>query len=137
MAYNWNFGDSISESGANINHVFATEGTYNVTLTVQDDTGGNDSTSKTLSVVIASIPPSSINLSGTSTKQKGSKLVNLSWSGTEASLVEIYRNDLLLLTTENDGDFTDTGLGKREKSARYKVCAQGLDLCSNEVTFNF
>lgn len=137
VAYSWNFGDSNNGSGASINHMFASEGTYTVTLTVQDDAGGNDSTSKTLSVVNASIPPSPINLSGTSNKQKGSNLVNLSWSGTESSLVEIYRNDLLLLITANDGAFTDTGLGKRETSATYKVCEQGLGLCSNEITLNF
>jgi len=138
VAYNWNFGDSGSGSGVTSSHVFSSEGTYAVTLTVQDDSGAYNATTKTLSVVTGTTPPpSQINLSGTTTKNKGSKLVHLNWSGTESSVIHIYRNDALLLITENDGAYTDSDLGKRDKSATYKVCEQAQTNCSNELRIDF
>ena len=137
VSYSWSFGDSSNGSGVSTNHTFASEGSYNVSLTVQDDAGSTDSTSKTLSVVIVSLPTSPISLAAQSIKQKGAKLVDLEWSGAETSQVEIFRNDLLLVSTANDGAFTDTGLGKREKSATYRVCEQSQLVCSNEITLDF
>ena len=39
VAYSWIFGDGATASGTPVSHTFATAGTYNVTLTVTDDTG--------------------------------------------------------------------------------------------------
>lgn len=137
VAYNWDFGDSNTGSGMNINHVFSAEGTYNVILTVQDNDGGTDTKSSTLQLGTVVLPPPAITLSGTANKLKGNKHADLNWSGAEASMVEIYRNDLLLAITENDGQFTDFDLAKRIKTVTYKVCDQGQIDCSNEIILTF
>jgi len=40
VAYDWNFGDSKTESGVEVKHRYLWPGTYSVTLTVTDDDGG-------------------------------------------------------------------------------------------------
>ena len=42
VSYYWNFGDGESDSGMITNHVFSTQGTFNVTLTVTDSEGLSD-----------------------------------------------------------------------------------------------
>ena len=39
VQYSWNFGDGATATGTPVSHSFATAGSYNVTLTVVDDTG--------------------------------------------------------------------------------------------------
>ena len=41
LSYSWSFGDGASATGQTVTHVFATEGTFNVTLTVTDTRGGS------------------------------------------------------------------------------------------------
>ncbi len=53
-AYSWAFGDGATGSGVSASHTYATDGTYQVTLTVTDDEGAQSSTSQT--VVIGSPP---------------------------------------------------------------------------------
>ncbi len=54
VAYNWNFGDFTTGSGAIASHVFTTSGTFPVTLTVTDNRG--DSTSKTVNIAVGGAP---------------------------------------------------------------------------------
>jgi len=56
-SYAWNFGDGTSGAGAVAWHRFATPGTYLVTLTVQDNDGASNSTSRTIQVGTANLPP--------------------------------------------------------------------------------
>ncbi len=55
LTYSWDFGDSQTGTDAPIDHAFADEGTYTVTLTVEDDDGG--AVSETLTVDIANVAP--------------------------------------------------------------------------------
>ena len=56
-SYSWNFGDGSSGTGAVAWHRFSASGTYQVTLTVQDDDGAQDSTSRSIVVGTAQQPP--------------------------------------------------------------------------------
>ncbi|MCZ3388009.1 MAG: PKD domain-containing protein [Actinomycetia bacterium] len=56
VTYDWDFGDTATASGQTANHVFATGGTYPVTVTVTDDRGGVDTASQELTV--SAIPTS-------------------------------------------------------------------------------
>ena len=49
-AYDWDFGDGSTGSGAMPNHIYTTDGNFTVTLTVTDDAGdtGTDTTTATI-----------------------------------------------------------------------------------------
>ncbi|MGF1676241.1 MAG: PKD domain-containing protein, partial [Rivularia sp. (in: cyanobacteria)] len=56
LTYTWDFGDnSDTVSGETVNHQFADNGTYTVTLTVANDTGGT--TQETLTVNVDNVAP--------------------------------------------------------------------------------
>jgi PKD repeat protein len=48
--YSWNFGDDANGTGVLVTHEYPANGTYNVTLTVTDDKGGQNHTSKHIKV---------------------------------------------------------------------------------------
>ncbi len=50
VAYDWAFGDGSTASGAQVNHTFANNGTYSVSLTVTDDGGATGSNSVDVAV---------------------------------------------------------------------------------------
>jgi microbial collagenase len=56
VSYVWNLGDGKTSKEANPTHVYAKEGTYNVTLTVKDDKG-KESTEKTTVTVKKQVAP--------------------------------------------------------------------------------
>lgn len=57
-AYDWDFGDGSVGTGVTPSHAYATDGTFNVTLTVTDDGGLADSDSTTATITVAGpIPP--------------------------------------------------------------------------------
>jgi len=48
VSYAWDFKDGSTGSGQTVNHIFTSIGNYNVKLTVTDDKGATDSTTKTI-----------------------------------------------------------------------------------------
>ncbi len=78
--------------------------------------------------------PSTIVLSANGYKVRGAGYVDLEWFGATSSNVDIYRDGSLLVTTENNGIYTDAQIVQGGGSATYKVCEEGTNVCSNEVT---
>ncbi|HXW08458.1 MAG TPA: S8 family serine peptidase [Vicinamibacterales bacterium] len=76
-------------------------------------------------------PPVNIVLSAT---RRGKK-VDLAWTVTASSSVDIYRNGSLRVSTANDGAYSDSFTSKG--SYTYQVCEAGTANCSNEVTVVF
>lgn len=54
--YSWNFGDDTNGTGVLVTHEYPANGTYNITLTVADDKGGKNHTSKQVKVEKAQTP---------------------------------------------------------------------------------
>ena len=81
--------------------------------------------------------PGQITLSARGYKVQGLQTVDLSWAGAISSSVDVYRNNLLLLTVPNNGFYTDHPNGRGHATYMYKVCEAGTGNCSNQVTVNF
>ncbi len=81
-------------------------------------------------------PPPSFTLTVTKSKQKGVNRATLSWSGSTATDIDIWRNSTRIATVTNSGTYTDSGLANRSTHT-YKVCNAGTDTCSNSVTVTF
>ena len=57
LNFSWDFGDGQQGIGVQTSHIYEAEGSYDVTLTVTDDQGGQDSLTLTISVTAAEPPP--------------------------------------------------------------------------------
>jgi PKD repeat protein/glucose/arabinose dehydrogenase len=130
--YEWEFGDGATDTGAQTQHVYATDGTYDVHLTVTDDQGLSHTT-HTAVVVSSSTAP--IALTATGYKVKGVHHADLLWSGADGP-VEVYRNNALVATVGGASHTDNTGQ-KGSGSYTYKVCEAGTSTCSDEVTVQF
>ncbi len=79
-------------------------------------------------------PGSVITLSAVGYKLKGWQKVQVSWNGSMAAKVDIYRNGSKIVATANDGSYAD----RIDKGGRgtyvYQVCVDGTSTCSNKAT---
>ncbi len=78
-----------------------------------------------------------ITLSATGYKVKGVHTIDLSWSGATSTDVDVYRNGGFVVTTANDGAYTDSTGNKGGGSYDYQVCEAGTGTCSDVVTVTF
>ena len=63
--------------------------------------------------------------------------MDLSWSGSNAANIDIYRDGVVIATVPNNGAYRDSiGSGGNARYT-YKVCDAGTSNCSNEVTVRF
>jgi len=81
--------------------------------------------------------PSGITLTATGYKDKGSQKADLEWSGATSTEVDVYRDGTLIVTTKNDGLYTDNIDNKGGGSYKYQVCEEGTLTCSNEAPVTF
>lgn len=78
-----------------------------------------------------------ITLSANGFKVKGEHRVDLGWSGSSASNVDIRRDGNLIATTANDGFYNDNIGAKGGATYQYELCDAGTSNCSNSVTVIF
>jgi hypothetical protein len=82
---------------------------------------------------------SDLTLSVNAYKTKGKKFAELTWSGGNSTLVDIYRDGSLITNatgTSNDGEYIH-GPFSAGKPATYQVCEDGTSNCSNKVTVSW
>jgi hypothetical protein len=109
-------------------------GRHMITASVTDSGGLTGSASITITVESSGGSESEITLSVTARKVRGTGYADLAWSGATSDDIEIYRDDVKVATTSNDGAYTDGPIGKGGGSATYKVCGAGTSTCSNTVS---
>src|SRR5262245_31581148 len=81
--------------------------------------------------------PGPIILSARGRKVGGINTVRLTWTGATSSQVDIYRNDVVIVTTANDGSYIDSTGDTGRASYTYRVCEAGSSTCSNDVRVRF
>jgi PQQ enzyme repeat len=81
--------------------------------------------------------PTAITLTARGYRVHGRRAADLTWSGAISATVDIYRNDVFLVNTANDGFYTDRIGGSGHGTFTYKVCEAGTQTCSNEATVTF
>ena len=128
----WDFGDGNTSAEQNPSHVYTEGGTYMVSLTVTDSEGQSDTTSQEISVSTTNIE---LAIKRAYKSRLGNLRVDLTWEGTSAEMVEIYRNGELLGEFANHGIYRDRERRAEGNVFTYKVCAGTT--CSDEVTASF
>jgi len=110
-------------------------GSYTLSATATDTAGKTGSDSVTVTVDNSGGTTYPIDLTAVAYKVKGAGAVDLSWTDSTSTDVDVYRNGGLLVTIPDVGSYTDNDLGKGGGSATYQVCEAGsTTICSNEVT---
>ena len=133
VSWNWSFGDGAISSEQNPVHSFAETGNYEVTLTVTDAEGLSDSETMLVSVSSASIEAA---VKRAYKSRLGRLRVDITWEGTSAEMVDIFRNGIKIDSVENSGIYRDRERRTTGNQFIYQVC-DASTACSNEVTVNF
>jgi subtilisin len=107
------------------------DGTHTITASATD-TGGLIGTAS-ITVTVVQSNSEDITLSVVAYKIKGERKADLTWSGATSAPVDVYRNGIIVAST-NDETYTDS-FGRGGGSATYKVCDSST--CSNEVTVSW
>lgn len=92
VSYAWAFGDGTEGEGETTTHIYTTEGTFEVTLTVLDDLGSEGTITRAVSVSNPAAPPTT----GVDVGQLAPTFTLKALDGPEVSL-EDYRGHLVLL----------------------------------------
>jgi PKD repeat protein len=131
-AWSWSFGDGAISSARSPSRTYAAGGTYPVALTVTDNGGATNQSSQSVTVTKPAI---SLTVVGRSDATK--QYMTLDWTGAVGAMVDVFRNGIRLLTTENDGHYGNSRNFTGPATYVYKVCQAGTTVCSNEATVAF
>ena len=127
-SYQWDFKDGNTGTGETANHTFSSIGSYNVNLTVTDNDGATDSTTKTITVTettnqspVASftanptsgIAPLEVAFDASNSSDSDGSITSYAWdfkdgdTGTEQTINHTFSSsgsyNVLLTVTDNDG----------------------------------
>jgi serine protease len=131
--WDWSFGDGAISSAQNPVHTFAATGNYEVTLTVTDSEGLN--TTENMLVTVSSVSIEAA-VKRAYKSRLGRLRVDITWEGTSADSVDIFRNGVKINTVENAGIYRDRERRTTGSQFVYQICDASI-ACSNEVTVNF
>ncbi|WP_144923391.1 PKD domain-containing protein [Halorubrum salsamenti] len=93
-SYEWDFGDGETATGATPTHTYDSPGDYDVTLTVTDDDGANDTATQTVSVSEVPNQEPTASISGPSSAQVGEQVsFDASGSSDADGFIESYEWD--------------------------------------------
>lgn len=128
--FDWNFGDGTTDSGATASHVYATAGSFVITLTVTDDGGAQNGATQTITVGANQAPtavasgsnttgkaPLTVSFTGSDSVDADGTIVSHSWSfgdggsSSDADTTHTYTAPgtyTATLTVTDNGGATDT-----------------------------
>jgi PKD repeat protein len=133
-SWQWSFGDGETSTARDPSHAYLSGGTYTVRLTATDSEGETDGVTRQVTVPGPAYPLSlTLTTSSTTTQHK----VTLSWSRAQGSAVYIYRDGLVLQSTENDGQQAVSKNASGAATYVFKVCEAATTICSNPATAQF
>ena len=78
-----------------------------------------------------------ITLSAQKKKVQGINTVRLTWNGATSRSVDVYRNGLFIVTTQNDGRYDDSTGDTGRAQYTYTVCEASTSTCSMSVVVRF
>jgi len=78
-----------------------------------------------------------IMLTGRGKVVNGINTSRLTWTGSTASSIDVFRNSTLIATVPNTGRYNDSTGTTGRQSFVYMVCDHGTSTCSNQVTVRF
>ena len=78
-----------------------------------------------------------IQLQASGRKVGGINTVRLTWSGATSTNIDVYRKGVLIVTTANDGSYTDSTGDTGRARYTYRVCEAGTLTCSNDARVRF
>jgi hypothetical protein len=81
--------------------------------------------------------PAQITLTAQGRLIRGQRAADLTWSGATSNRVDVYRDGSLIVSTRNDGFYTDKIGGPPPGTFTYQVCNKGTQTCSNQATVTF
>ncbi len=134
VTYSWDFGDGNTDSGITTNHTFTTSGIYTVTLTVTDNDGLSDETTRTITVDVAleaptadissdinsGIAPLTVSFDGSGSNDNDGSIVGYAWdfgdgnTGNGVTTNHTYTTSgtytVTLTVTDNDGLTDETSI---------------------------
>lgn len=133
VSYSWSFGDGAVSADMSPNYIYAAAGAYSVSMTVTDAEGNEDTAMMDVEVFEHSITAA---VARARVSRRGSALVDLTWAGASGESVSIYRDGVMIKTTDNDARYRDR-FTNAPASVEYKICETSTSLCSDPVTAQF
>jgi hypothetical protein len=118
-------------------------GTHVITAWVSDSKGATAQTQRSVTVqpVVTGntdpAPTAGITLAARGYKVKGLQKVELTWSGSDAAWMDVYRNGTRIAITQNGGRYTDPVNAKGSASYTYAVCNSATTTCSSSFKISF
>ena len=116
-----------------------TPGNHTITAKVTDSAGAVAEAPRSVTVEpnAAPVPPSGFVLTAQGKKVKGVQSVTLSWTGSSAVAIDVYRDGTRIAISPNVGSFTDALNRRGGGSYTYVVCAEQTTTCSNSFRVTF
>ncbi|CAH9049916.1 hypothetical protein PSECIP111854_00410 [Pseudoalteromonas sp. CIP111854] len=129
----WDFGDGNASTEQNPTHEFASAGTYDVTLTVTDETGLTSTKVHSVTVVDQVIE---LKVKRANKTRLDYARVELAYHGVSSDSIDVYRDGAKVATADNTGVYRDFIRQATQQQYVYKICV-GENICSEEVTVTF
>jgi hypothetical protein len=125
-------------SGNLLSSLLSLVGIHTYVASVTDN--NNAQASSQVSITVTLLPGGGTSATLTTTKAvntQGVQRTYLYWTGLTGLTVDVYRNNVKVVTTVNDGSTYDTLPTKTPGSYNYFVCSTGTTTCTNTVTVVF